>query len=187
MRPELACRGLLFVALACAPSTSLAQNFSRAEIRAATVRDTVKKIRFELADAEFNKRLASQTQAAFRMSPDEVLAADSYTRRKSDLLARADALDFELDRALSDNNFGGEEKALRATEEARKKGEVLRADFEFYVRLPSLATKRAGQPARAAMRLLAQTGEFTVARTYLLDQTLAPHQRPVVVPFVREP
>ncbi|MBI3548228.1 MAG: hypothetical protein HY078_04150 [Elusimicrobia bacterium] len=177
-----------FLAVALrAPARAQLSAWSKSEIRAAGLRNRIKSVKDILREGSpASRRLHAQMTVAFKSASDRAAAINAYAARKHDLLARADALELELEKTLMTVTPDREEQAAAATEALRRKGETLRADFDLYVALPAAAIGTRGDLAQAAMRMLSQTGQYPVVRTYYEGRraALTPEERaPLRVPL----
>lgn len=166
-------RFAVLAVLACAAlaaARAASQDWTRVELRVNSLRGAVRSVREVLSDGSPGaRRLARRAAAAFAQEADAREAARAYDARRKDLLARADELDRELDQAAAGNIPGEETKAGVAAERAGRGVDLLRADFEFYSRLP-LLSGRDREAGQAAMRLLGETGEYPETRAFLTNR-----------------
>lgn len=157
--------------VAPAPAAAQSSIFTANEIRAADMKDHLRRIRETFKDGSApNRKITAQITQALSGSDDWRKTAEAYYALSRGLVARAAALESQLDSRMAANTTDEADKVRRATEDILKKCEVLRSDYEFYSRLPVLATGPDGKVAQAAMRLLAQTGEYPVALAYYLNR-----------------
>lgn len=173
MRKMLQGAAVSLALLACA-SEGYAQVsvFAANEVRAASVKDRLRLIKATLKDgSEGARRHSTAITAAFKDTGDWATATEAYYARKVDLAARAAALEAKLDAAIARNAPERAEDAAKELDALFKFGDVLRSDYEFYMKLPGLADGPQRHAAQAAMRLLGQTGDYPVSLAYFLDKT----------------
>lgn len=166
--------GVLSLALLLGASPAFAQIsvFAANEVRAAAAKDRLHGVQNTLKDgADGARRHSAAVTDAFKDADDWAPATEAYYARKGELLARAAALEAKLDAALGRNAPERAEDVAKALEAVCKKADVLRSDYEFYMKLPRLADGPRRQAAQAAMRLLGQTGDYPVSLAYYLDRT----------------
>lgn len=157
---------------AVTPGFSQVSVFAANEIRAAGVKDHLWSIKATLKDGtEGTRRHSAAITDAFKETDDWAPSTEAYYARKSGLVERAAALEARLDAVISRNSPERAEDATRALDEICKKDAVLRSDYEFYMKLPRLADGPQRRAAQAAMRLLAQTGDYPVSFAYFLSKT----------------
>ena len=160
---------LLAAASPCFAETS---SFAANEVRSASAKDRLRGIRTTLKDgSDGAKRHSAAVTAAFKGTPDWAVATEAFYARKTDLVARAEALEARIDAAIGRNAPERAEDVTKALEDVFKYEAVLRSDYEFYMKLPKLAVGEQRRAAQAAMRLLAQTGDYPVSLAYFLDKT----------------
>lgn len=146
--------------------------FAANEVRSASLKDRLRRVRTALKDGtEGARRHSAAITEAFKGTDDWAPATESYYARKGDLVARAAALEVKLDAMIARNAPERSDEVTKALDDAHKTGDVLRSDYEFYMKLPKLADGPQRPAAQAAMRLLAQTGNYPVALAYYLDKT----------------
>jgi hypothetical protein len=154
------------------PAFAQASIFSSNELRAVSVRDRLQNVTTTLRDGSAGARRHSEAvSAAFKGTRDWAPAAETYYARKGDLVARANALEAKLDAAIARNSSEHTEDVTKALDSLSKFVDVLRSDFEFYMKLPTLADGPQRRAAQSAMRLLGQTGDYPVSLAYFLDKT----------------
>jgi hypothetical protein len=157
---------------AAAPARAQVSIFASNEVRAASVKDRLRTVRTTLKDGTQSAKLLSLAISdAFRETRDWAPAAEEYYARKNDLAARAAALDAKIDAVMARNAPERAEDTTKALEEVCGPADVLRSDYEFYMKLPLLAADGQRAAAQAAMRLLGHTGNYPVALAYFLDKT----------------
>jgi len=157
---------------ASAPCFAAVSGFAANEVRTAGVKDRLRNIKTTLKDGtEGAKRHSTAITAAFKDTGDWAVATEAYYARKSDLVARAEALESRFDDLISRNAPERAEELGKALDEACKHEAVLRSDYEFYMKLPGLAEGPQRHAAQAAMRLLGSTGDYPVSLAYFLDKT----------------
>lgn len=162
---------LLLLGLA-APCRSQVSVFAANEVRAASLKDRLRGIMTTLKDgSEGARKHSTAVTDAFRDTDDWAPATEAYYARKNDLVARAAALEIKLDAEIARNSPERAEDLTKALEAINKFGAVLRSDYEFYMKLPQLAAGPQRHASQAAMRLLAQTGDYPVSFAYFLDKT----------------
>lgn len=160
--------------LAAAPCRAEVSGFAANEVRSAAAKDRLRLIKATLKDGgEGARRHSKAITAAFKETEDWAAATEAYYARKTDLVARAEALETRFDDAIGRNAPEKAEDVSKALDEAAKHEAVLRSDYEFYMMLPKLADapEPQRQAAQAAMRLLGSTGDYPVALAYFLDKT----------------
>jgi hypothetical protein len=164
--------------LACAaPGFAQVSIFAGNEVRAAALKDRFRIVRTSLKDGtEGSRRLSAAISEAFKETGDWAPAVEAFYARKSDLVARAAALDAQLDAVIAANSPERVEEVTKALDDVCRKGDVLRSDYEFYMKLPQLAGGPQRQASQAAMRLLGHTGDYPVSLAYFLNKT--PHRPP---------
>jgi hypothetical protein len=169
---------LAFVLLgAAAPAFAQVSIFAANEVRAASLKDRLRIVKMTLKDGtEAARRHSTAITEAFKDTEDWAPATEAYYARKTDLVARAAALDGQLDVVIAKNAPERADETTKALDEVVKKGDVLRSDYEFYMMLPRLAAGPQRRAAQAAMRLLGHTGDYPVSLAYFLDKT--PHRPP---------
>jgi hypothetical protein len=162
-----------FALLACAaPAFAQVSVFAANEVRAASVKDRLRLVKATLKDgSEGARRHSTAITEAFKDTADWAPATEAYYARKIDLVARAAALEAKLDASIARNAPERAEDAAKELDALCKFGDVLRSDYEFYMKLPGLADGPQRQAAQAAMRLLGQTGDYPVSFAYFLDKT----------------
>lgn len=157
---------------AVTPCFSQVSVFAANEVRAASVKDRLRGIKAALTDGtEGTRRLSAAITDAFKETADWAPATEAFYARKSDLAARAAALEAKLDASIARNAPERAEDAAKELDALCKFGDVLRSDYEFYMKLPKLADGPQRQAAQAAMRLLGQTGDYPVSLAFFLDKT----------------
>lgn len=163
----------LLAALLCAgPASAQVSEFAANEVRAAAVKDRLHGVQVTLKDgSEGAKKHSVAVTEAFKGTDDWAPAAESYFLRKKDLVARAAKLEARLDAAISRNAPERAEDVTAALDPVVKLADVLRSDYEFYMKLPKLAEGPQRLAAQASMRLLAQTGDYPLSLAYFLDKT----------------
>lgn len=163
----------LLAALLCAgPASAQVSDFAANEMRAAAVKDRLHGIQVTLKDGSDGARKHSlAVTEAFKGTTDWATAAETYYMRKKDLVSRSSKLEAKLDAAISRNAPERADDVTSALDPVVKLAEVLRSDYEFYMKLPKLAEGPQRQAAQAAMRLLGQTGDYPLALAYFLDKT----------------
>jgi hypothetical protein len=167
--------------LAVLPAAAEISPFAANEVRVASVKDRLRGVSASLKDGtEGAKRHGAAVSEAFRDADDWAPAVEAYYARKRDLLARASALDETVDAEIVRNEPEREAQVTKALDALVRRADALRADYEFYMRLPKLAEGPHRRAAQAAMRLLAQTGDYPVTHAYYLDKI--PRRRPFEVP-----
>lgn len=157
--------------------------FGANEVRSASVKDHLNLVKAALRDgSESARRHSTAITSIFRYTPDWAPAAEAYYARRTDLIARAAALEARLDSAIARNSQERANETAKELDAICNTDATLRSDFELYMKLPYLGSgpvqRRAAQ---AAMRLLAQTGSYPVTLAYYLDRT------PNRVPFAPLP
>ena len=158
--------------LACATSGyAQVSVFAANEVRAAGVKDRLRLVKATLVTVSEGARRHRPRSAAFKDTADWAPATEAYYARKIDLVARAAALEAKFDAAIARNAPERAEDAAKELDALFKFGDVLRSDYEFYMKLPGLADGPQRQAAQAAMRLLGQTGDYPVSFAYFLDKT----------------
>lgn len=164
---------LLLALLGCAASARAEiSSFAANEMRVAGVKDRLRLILATLKDGgEGARRHSARITEAFNDTADWAPATEAYYGRKTALVARAAALDAKFDEAIGRNSPERSEQTEKALDAICRQETVLRSDYEFYMRLPKLAAGDQRQAAQAAMRLLAQTGDYPVTLAYFLDKT----------------
>jgi hypothetical protein len=146
--------------------------FAGNEVRAAGMKDRLRDIKTSLKDgSEGARRLTAAITDAFKGADDWAPAVEDYYARKSGLAARAEALESKLDAALGLNSSDRSEESAKALDAVGGAADVLRADYEFYMKLPRLAEGPQRHAAQAAMRLLAATGDYPVALAFFIERT----------------
>ncbi len=146
--------------------------FAANEVRSASLKDRLRRVKTNLKDGtEAGRRLSVAITEAFKGTDDWAPATEAFYARKSDLVARAAALEVKLDAVVARNTPERADDVTKALEDACKAGDILRSDYEFYMKLPKLADGPQRLAAQAAMRLLAQTGDYAVSLAYFLDKT----------------
>lgn len=166
-------RSVLLVLLACAaPCAAVEASFSANELRGASMKDRLHGIETTLKDgSEGARRHSLSVTEAFRGTDDWAAATETYYSRKGELLARAAKLEKALEAVVARNSPEDAESVEKALDEIYKKGDVLRSDYELYLKLPALAAGPQRPAAQAAMRLLGQTGDYRVSLAYLVNRT----------------
>lgn len=151
--------------------------FAANEVRVAGAKDRLRAVRLTLTDGtEGARKHSTAITEAFKETDDWAPAVEAYYARKSDLVKRAAALDAKLDAVIVRNSPERAEDTTKALDALVKVADTLRSDYEFYMKLPRLAEGPQRRAAQAAMRLLAQTGDYPVSLAYFLDRT--PHRPP---------
>ena len=154
------------------PCHSQVSIFAANEVRAASLKDRLRGIKATLKDGtEGARRHSTAITDAFKDTGDWASDTEAYYARKGDLVARAAALEAKLDAEIARNSPERAEDLTKALDEISKFGAVLRSDYEFYMKLPQLAAGPQRHASQAAMRLLAQTGNYPVSFAYFLDKT----------------
>lgn len=162
----------LVVLVAAAPGRAAVSAFAANEVRAAALKDRLRSVKATLTDGtQGARRHSTAITEAFKETTDWAPATEAYYARKTDLLARAAALDSKLDGAIGPNTPEHAEDLTKTLDAVDKIGNVLRSDYEFYMKLPQLAAGPQRQAAQAAMRLLGQTGDYPLSLAYFLDKT----------------
>ncbi|HXT00313.1 MAG TPA: hypothetical protein VN915_06535 [Elusimicrobiota bacterium] len=180
-RAALLASAMTLSLLAAAPARAQVSLFADNEVRAASVKDRLREVRMTLAEgSDGARRLTSAVSQAFRGETDWAAATEDFYARKTDLLKRAAELDRALAAALSQNSPERADDVRKTVEDVAAKSDVLRGDFEFYMKLPRLAGGPERRAALSAMRLLAQTGKYPLTLAYYLDKT---PQRPPFAPL----
>lgn len=157
---------------AAAPAFSQVSEFAANELRTVGVKDRLRLVKDTLKDGgESARRLSIAITEAFKDTADWAPATEAYYARKGDLAARAAALETKLDAVINRNSPERAEDTEKALNAFCKYEAVLRSDYEFYMKLPKLAAGPQRLAAQAAMRLLAQTGDYPVSLAYFLDKT----------------
>jgi hypothetical protein len=171
----MSARLILSLALVAAatPGFSAVSGFASNEVRTAGAKDRLRGIKTTLKDGtEGAKRHSDAITAAFKDTGDWAVATEAYYARKSDLVARAEALETRFDDLIGRNAPERADEVTKALDEACKHEAVLRSDYEFYMKLPRLAeAPERRHAAQAAMRLLGSTGDYPVSLAYFLDKT----------------
>jgi hypothetical protein len=158
-----------------APGYSQDSMFGSNEARAAAMKDHFREMRTTLqTESAANRLLTIQTKDAFRNTADWAPAAEAYYALRRALLARSNVLEAKLDAVMASNTSEKADAVNSAIEPLYKKADVLRTDYEFYVRLPVLAAGPQREAAQASMRLLSQTEEYPIAFAYFLSKTSLP-------------
>lgn len=155
------------------PSSARAQStiFTANEVRATKAKDYLRDIRATLKDGtEAGRKLTARTSDAFNDTPDWAKATENYYSLRRQLIARSGAIEARLDKNMAANTSLEAEKVRDLTDDLIKEAELLRSDYEFYVRLPALAAGPQRKAAQASMRLLSQTGKYPLALAYYLDK-----------------
>lgn len=154
------------------PGRAQVSIFAANELRVATVKDRLRVVRTTLKDGtEGARKLSTAITDAFKGETDWAPATEEYYARKGDLAARAAALDGKLDAVIASNTPERAEDVTKTLEDIFKKADVLRSDYEFYMKLPKLAEGPQRKASQAAMRLLGHTGDYPVSLAYFLDKT----------------
>jgi len=164
----------LLATLASLPVPARAQVsvFADNEVRAASVKDRLREVKVTLTEGtDGARRLTASVSQAFQGESDWATATEDFYSRKTDLLKRAADLDRGLTAALALNTPERAEDARKAIEAVSAKSDVLRGDFELYMKLPRLAAGPERRAAQSAMRLLSQTGKYPLTLAYFLDKT----------------
>ncbi len=170
----LALLGSILVGL---PARAQISVFATNELRVAGAKDRLRGMKTSLKDGtEDAKRHSSAITDAFKETDDWAPAVEAYYARKGALAARASALDAKLDAAIARNAPERAEEVSKELDALVKIADTLRSDYEFYMKLPRLAEGPHRHAAQAAMRLLAQTGDYPVAFAFYLNKT--PHRPP---------
>ena len=92
---------LLAAASPCFAETS---SFAANEVRSASAKDRLRGIRTTLKDgSDGAKRHSAAVTAAFKGTPDWAVATEAFYARKTDLVARAEALEARIDAAIGRN------------------------------------------------------------------------------------
>jgi hypothetical protein len=170
---------LLIFALfgAAAPGFGQVSLFAANEVRAAGMKDRFRNVQTTLRDgSEGARRHSAAITEAFKDADDWAPAAEDYYARKKDLIARAAALEGKLTSVIALNSPEGAQDVSAKLDDLGKTADILRSDYEFYMKLPGLAAGPQRRAAQAAMRLLGSTGNFPVSLAYFLDKT--PHRPP---------
>lgn len=165
---------LLMALLGCAaPASAEISAFAANEVRSAGVKDRLRLVKATLKDGgDGAKKLSIAITEAYKETADWAKATEAYYARKGDLAARAAALETKFDKVIGRNTPEGAEETSMALDLICKHEATLRSDYEFYTRLPKLAADPPQRhAAQAAMRLLAQTGDYPVSLAYFLDKT----------------
>lgn len=163
---------LSLAAGAVSPAAAQVSIFASNEVRAASVKDRLRTVRTTLKDGSQPAKLLSLAISdAFRETRDWAPATEEYYARKNDLAARAAVLDAKIDAVMARNSSERAEETTNALEEVCRPADVLRSDYEFYMKLPLLAAEGQRSAAQAAMRLLGRTGNYPVSLAYFLDKT----------------
>lgn len=176
---KLTSKILLCLPLLCAaaPGSAQVSGFAANEARALSAKDGLRGIRTTLKEGSPGAlRHSAAISAAFKDTDYWAPAVETYYALKTDLVARAAALEAKLDAAIARNAPERAKDTTKALDELGKKVDVLRSDYEFYMKLPRLAAGPQRRAAQAAMCLLAQTGDYPVTLAYFLDKT--PHRPP---------
>ena len=155
------------------PGRAQVSDFAANEVRVAAVKDRLRVVKSTLKDGSEGARLHSTAVTeAFKEESDWAPATEEYYARKGDLAARAAALDAAVDAVISSNSPERAEDVTKKLEDIFKKADVLRSDYEFYMKLPRLAEgPHVRKAAQAAMRLLGHTGDYPLSLAYFLDKT----------------
>lgn len=163
---------LVATMLLATSASAQVSEFAANEMRAAAIKDRLHGIQVTLKDgSEGAKKLSVAVTEAFQGTEDWAPAAESYYLRKKDLAARAAKLETMLDAAVARNTPEKAAESAAALEPVFKSAETLRSDYEFYMKLPKLAGTLQRPAAQAAMRLLAQTGDYPLSLAFFLDKT----------------
>jgi hypothetical protein len=158
---------VLLISRAAAPAFAQLSVWGDNEIRGAKVKDRIRAVQAGLkAESDYGRRLSALIGEAFQGTRDGSAAAEAYFARRGDLLARAEELDAELDRALAGNMPEQEDHAKAVMEAIRRKVDALRDDCDFFVHLPAAASGQDRKNSQAAMRLLSETGVYELVREY---------------------
>lgn len=162
------------LAVAAAPARAQVSVFADNEVRAASVKDRLREIKVTLTEGtDGARKLTGAVTRAFQGEADWASATEDFYARKTDLLKRAAELDRALSAALAQNSPERADDARKAVDEVSAECDVLRGDFEFYMRLPRLAAGPDRPAALSAMRLLAQTGKYPLTLAYYESKTPA--------------
>lgn len=163
---------LAVLASLAAPARAQVSVFAENEVRAASVKDRLREVKVTLTEGtDGARKLTAAVSQAFRGETDWAGATEDFYARKTDLLKRGAELDRALSSVLTQNSPERAEDVRKAIEGVSAKSDVLRADFEFYMRLPRLAAGSDRQAALSAMRLLSQTGKYPLTLAYYLNKT----------------
>lgn len=163
---------MLAALLCAAPASAQISAFAANEVRAAAVKDRLRGVQTTLKDgSEGAKKHSLAVAEAFKGTDDWAPAAEAYYSRKKELVARAAKLEVRLDVVVSRNAPERADDVTAALDPMVKLADVLRSDYEFYMKLPKLAQGPQRQAAQAAMRLLASTGDYPLSLAYFLDKT----------------
>jgi hypothetical protein len=162
---------------AAVPARAQVSIFASNEVRAAAVKDRLREVKLTLEDGtDGARRLSVAITLAFKGEDDWAPVTEDFYARKRDLVARSAELERKLIAAIAQNSPERADDARKALEEIAAASDVLRSDFEFYMKLPQLANGPERRAALSAMRLLAQTGKYPLTLAYYLDKT--PHRAP---------
>jgi hypothetical protein len=163
---------LAVMALSGSPARAQVSVFANNELRAASVKDRLREVKLTLGEGtDGARRLSAAVAQAFKGETDWAPATEDFYARKADLLGRADELERRLLAALAQNAPERADDVRKALDGLAAQSDVLRSDFQFYVRLPQLADGPERRAALSAMRLLAQTGKYPLTLAYYLDKT----------------
>lgn len=162
-----------WAALASAtPARAEVTMFTSNEMRAAGIKDRLRGVQASLKEGTpAAKRHSTAVTAAFKGTDDWAPAAEAFYARGADLIGRAAALETQVNEALLRNTPQRAAAVATTLDDIDKTARVLRSDHEFYVGLPRLAAGPQRAASQAAMRLLAQTGDYAVTLAYFLDKT----------------
>jgi len=163
---------LALLALPAVPARAQVSLFADNEVRAASVKDGLRELKVTLTEGtDGARRLTASVSEAFKGETDWAAATEDFYARKTDLLKRGADLDRALSAALAQNAPERAEDARKTIEDIAAKADVLRGDFEFYMKLPRLAGGSDRPAALSAMRLLSQTGKYPLTLAYFLNKT----------------
>jgi hypothetical protein len=144
------------------------------EIRAAELRDGLRREQVLLSQrSEPGRTLSAQIEEAFRGADDRPAALQACVSLRQELAKRAAALEAKLETTVDIDADLGSTKTRKTSEDVAAKADVVRRDYELFSKLAALAASPYPQreDARAALRLLAQTRDFDVARAFFQDKT----------------
>jgi hypothetical protein len=163
---------LLALLVLAVPVRAQVTLFAENEFRGVETKDQLRAVQTTLATgSEGAKKHAAAVSEAFKGTDDWAPAVESYFELKGALIKRAAALEGRLNGVIAQNAPERAEAVKAKLDAVCKVADVLRSDYEFYMRLPELTKGPQRRAAQAAMRLLSQTKDYPVAFAYFLGNT----------------